>query len=53
MNKSYISQPLKGEKNVDLSYQQNHSRDILLENTNIKDKYVRAPENSCEGQGMP
>lgn len=43
-NNLYISQPLG--KNVNLSCQQNHSRDILLENKNVKDKHLRVPENS-------
>lgn len=41
------------KNNVDLFCQQNHSRDSLLENKNIKDKHVRIPENSCQGQGTP
>lgn len=29
------------------------TRDILLENKNVKDKHVRVPENSWQGQEMP
>lgn len=50
-NKLYISQSL--EKHIDLSYQQNHSRHILLENKNVRDKHVKVPENSCQSQDMP
>lgn len=44
--------PTIGKKNADVSCEQNHSRDSLLENKDVKNKHVRVPENMCQGQDM-